>query len=133
MSNKLQITDYILHITSDVLARARGLQERIRPIYTWFQGEKWATFAPLKEMLTHDQGSRSPLGPPTNSGIAPASSHFTPPSPGVRDLTRSLATLSLIFRPFPGEGDIDLPPLIPSPLTGEGEGEGEIMNLEPRT
>jgi len=54
----------------NLLARACGLQERIRPIYIWFQGDKWATFAPLKEMLTLDQGLRSPLGA---KGIAPAS------------------------------------------------------------
>jgi hypothetical protein len=32
----------------NVLARARGLQERIRPVYTRFQVKKRATFAPLK-------------------------------------------------------------------------------------
>jgi len=106
-----------------LLARARGLQERIRPIYTWFQGEKWATFAPLKEMLTHDQESRSPLGPPWtapemfsrdsllgSSRIAPASKpHFNLLAIGVRDSIRSLATLSLIFRPSRGRGASTLP------------------------
>ena len=61
----------------NLLARACGLQERIRPTNIPFQGDDWATFAPLKDMLTHDGGLRSPLGPPTNSGIAPASKLFT--------------------------------------------------------
>lgn len=32
----------------NLLVRARGLQERIRPVYTRFQVKKRATFAPLK-------------------------------------------------------------------------------------
>ena len=56
----------------NLLARARGLQERIRPDHILLQGEKRATFASLKMVLTHGRKWRSLLGPP-RLRIAPTS------------------------------------------------------------
>lgn len=83
----------------NVLARARGLQERIRPVYTRFQVKKRATFAPLKGERNTRPGVKKSSW---SERVAPASKLST------REAGRIILNLLHI-----GEG---VPPHSPSPI-----------------